>query len=69
MEYLPPVVWDDVARRHDLDVLRAELGKEVSDLRAEMKEAFSPQLVWLVSTVLGAAGLVMAVVGWLVSAS
>lgn len=45
MEYLPPVGWNDVARRHDVDLLRSELGvlghelrSEIAGVRAEMAE-------------------------------
>jgi hypothetical protein len=36
MEYLPPVGWSDVARRHDVDLLRAETRTEMAQLRTEM---------------------------------
>lgn len=36
MDYLPPVGWSDVARRHDVDLLRAELRTEMAELRTEM---------------------------------
>ena len=38
MELLPPVGWGDVARRSDLDALRAELRGEMAELRGEMAE-------------------------------
>jgi hypothetical protein len=36
MDYLPPVGWSDVARRHDIDHLRSELRGEMADLRADL---------------------------------
>jgi hypothetical protein len=38
MALLPPVGWADVARRSDVDALRAELKGEVAELRGEMSE-------------------------------
>ena len=44
MEYLPPVGWGDVARRHDVDALRFEMQAgfasahgEIAELRGEMQ--------------------------------
>ena len=37
MEYLPPVGWNDVARRHDLDLLRADTQSLGTELRSEMR--------------------------------
>ena len=37
MEYLPPVGWNDVARRHDLDLLRADTQSLGTELRSEMQ--------------------------------
>ena len=76
MEYLPPVGWNDVARRHDLDLVRAEvqtLGSELraemqilrSDLRAEVHDQFGRQLVWLVGTILASVGAVLGLIGYL----
>jgi hypothetical protein len=36
MEYLPPVGWNDVARRHDVDGMGAALRVEMADLRTEL---------------------------------
>ena len=36
MEYLPPVGWNDVVRRHDLDIFRAEVRADLADMRTEM---------------------------------
>ena len=37
MEYLPPVGWSDVARRHDVELLRADVQVLGSELRTEMQ--------------------------------
>jgi hypothetical protein len=57
MEYLPPVGWNDVARRHDVELLRV-------DLLAEMHQQFSRQLVWLISTLLGCVGAVLGMIAY-----
>ena len=57
MEYLPPVGWNDVARRHDIELLR-------SDLRAEMHDQFGRQLVWLVGTILASVGAILGLIAY-----
>ena len=57
MEYLPPVGWNDVARRHDIELLR-------SDLRAEMHDQFGRLLVWLVGTILASVGAILGLIGY-----
>ena len=37
MEYLPPVGWNDVARRHDIDLVRAEAQTLGTELRTEVQ--------------------------------
>ena len=37
MEYLPPVGWGDVARRHDVDALRLETRAELAALRGDLR--------------------------------
>ena len=64
MEYLPPVGWNDVARRHDLDLLRAEMQVLRSDLQAEMHRQFSRQLVWLIGTILTSVGAVLGLIAY-----
>jgi len=38
MEYLPPVGWGDVARRHDVDALRLEMEAGLAGVRGEVAE-------------------------------
>lgn len=38
MEYLPPVGWGDVARRHDLLLLRSDVDTAIAGVRTEMAE-------------------------------
>jgi hypothetical protein len=62
MDYLPPVGWNDVARRHDLELLRLELRAEMEALRADVHEQLSRQLVWLVGTILASVGAVLGLI-------
>ena len=71
MEYLPPVGWGDVVRRHDLDLFRAEVRTELAELRTEMSglrvelhEQMSRQLVWLVGTILASVATVLGLVAY-----
>lgn len=53
MAHLPPVTWDQVATKGDLDaqteILRAEMGKLGADLRVEFTEALNRQTKWMVT--------------------
>ena len=75
MEYLPPVGWNDVARRHDVELLRGEVQVLASDLRAEMqvlgadlraemRDHFARQLVWLVGTILASVGAILGLIAY-----
>ena len=64
MEYLPPVGWNDVARRHDLDLLRADIQILASELRAEMHQGFSRLLMWLVGTIVACVGVTLALIAY-----
>jgi len=71
MEYLPPVGWNDVVRRHDLDLFRAEVRTELAEirtemhgLRVEMHEQLSRQLIWLVGTILASVGAVLGLIAY-----
>jgi hypothetical protein len=64
MDYLPPVGWNDVARRHDLELLRLELRAEMEALRADVHEQLSRQLVWLVGTILASVGAVLGLIAY-----
>ena len=71
MEYLPPVGWNDVARRHDVELLRSEmqvlrsdLQSEMSGLRVELHQQLSRQLVWLVGTILASVGAVLGLIAF-----
>ena len=63
MEYLPPIGWNDVARRHDLDLFRAEVRTELADIRTELHQGFNRMLIWLVGTIVACVGIVLAVLG------
>jgi hypothetical protein len=72
MEYLPPVGWNDVARRHDLDLLRAEMqilrsevDSRLDGLRVEMHQQFSRQLIWIIATMFSCVGVVLGVLAYL----
>lgn len=71
MEYLPPVGWNDVARRHDIDLLRSEMqvlrsdvGSRLDGLRVEMHQQFARQLVWLVGTILASVGAILGLIAY-----
>lgn len=64
MEYLPPVGQNDVARRHDLDLFRAEIRTGLADIRTEMHQGFNRMLVRLVSTKVASVGIVIALIAF-----
>ncbi len=46
MAHLPPVSWNEVATKSDLEALRVNLGNEV---RLDFTEAMNRQIRWMVS--------------------
>lgn len=40
MELLPPVDWTDIATKQDLQLVRAEVHRDISDFRAEVQRDF-----------------------------
>jgi hypothetical protein len=61
MSYLPPVGWADVTTKHDLDtqtaLLRAEMAKLGSDLRAELHASLANQLRWILTAMVAMTGI------------
>ena len=53
MAHLPPVTWDQVATKDDLDHLGTNLRSEMqvgfADLRTEMAQATTRQIRWMVT--------------------
>jgi hypothetical protein len=63
MDYLPPVGWNDVARRSDIDVLRAEMHSEIANLRIELHAGLRRQMAWLLTAIGVATTITTSVVG------
>ena len=53
MAHLPPVTWNEVATKDDLDTLRATLRSDMrtlsAELRADFTEGMNRQIKWLVT--------------------
>jgi hypothetical protein len=64
MDYLPHAGWSDLARKSDVDMLRAEMQAMESRLRAEMSDCFAKQTRWFMASQLA---LVIAVIGSITS--
>jgi hypothetical protein len=73
MSYFPPVGWADVATKQDLnlirsemDAMRAELRGDMAELRGELRAELSKGYAnlqrWTVTTMIGIAGFVLAIV-------
>jgi len=57
MEYLPPVGWADIARKGDIDAIRAEMAALRSEIRAEIANLKSSLLMWMIPTMLASVAL------------
>ena len=64
MEYLPPVGWNDVVRRHDLELLRADIRTEMNELRVELHQQLSRMLICLVGTILASVGAILGLIAY-----
>lgn len=75
MEYLPPVGWNDVARRHDVEgvraelhVLRAEMHTGFAELRAELRVELHQQLnrhlVWTIGAIFTSVGAILGMIAY-----
>ncbi len=68
IEHIMPVPWTDVATKDDLrllradiDVLRADMGRDMADLRTEMHQGFTVQTRWLMGYVTALSAIMLAV--------
>ena len=66
--HIMPVPWHDVATKDDLqlvradiDVLRADMGRDMADLRTEPHQAITSQTRWLMGYVTALSAIMLAV--------
>ena len=66
--HIMPVPWHDVATKDDLrlvradiDVLRADMGRDMADLRTELHRAITAQTRWLMGYVTALSAIMLAV--------
>ncbi len=68
IEHIMPVPWHDVATKDDLrllradiDVLRADIGRDMADLRTEVNQSIVTQTRWLVGYISAFGAVMLAV--------